>query len=605
MSKQGQQPFDAQSGADETWTPSPDRLKRILQEHQKWVESDGREGEQANLREANLQQSGLSNANLRDADLKGANLQRASLYKAKLQKANLYKANLQDANLKEVNLQEALLAGANLQKAKLYQADLQKTALVGANLKEATLVLANLQKADLLGANLQDANLQDANLEDVNGLQVQQLRGANVSNAKLPEDVAKFEGLDIIKDASQIARKLFFSILAVCVYAWLTIGTTEHVNLFVKTTSFQLPIIGTTIPIVSFYWMTPLILLALYIYFHMQLQRLWEELASLPAIFPDGKPLDKKAYPWLLNGLVRAHVHHLKDAHIPFFPMQKWIIILTAWWVVPITLAAFSYRYLVRHDAGLSGFHILLLIATVWLAIAFYLNAKATLCGKTRNESLVEWQDKQWQVGAAVFIACIAFWAILFFEPSLLPNADLREVNLKGADLRGSRMEGAILFNAELQMARLENAQLQEAVLSSAQLDSAKLSHASLQKANLSEAQLQGADLTRANLRKARLNSAKLQKADLSFAQLQETFLTSAQLQGATLTGAKLDSAILNFTQLQEANIKVEQLCRTKSLYKAALDSLLHEQVEDECPRLLLKKPAWLEGDSLAISDAS
>ncbi|MEE8514266.1 MAG: pentapeptide repeat-containing protein, partial [Gammaproteobacteria bacterium] len=48
---------------------SPDELSQILEAHQKWVESDGKEGKQADLWKANLQK-----ANLRNAILKGAYL---------------------------------------------------------------------------------------------------------------------------------------------------------------------------------------------------------------------------------------------------------------------------------------------------------------------------------------------------------------------------------------------------------------------------------------------------------------------------------------------------------------------------------------------------
>jgi len=63
---------------------SPNELKEILEAHRKWEESEGKEGEGANLSVANLQ----------EADLRGANLQNALLIGANLQKAILYGANL-------------------------------------------------------------------------------------------------------------------------------------------------------------------------------------------------------------------------------------------------------------------------------------------------------------------------------------------------------------------------------------------------------------------------------------------------------------------------------------------------------------------------------
>ena len=78
------------------------KLKRILQQHVLWLETEGAEGERANLRGANLQ-----GANLQDVNLQGADLQRANL-----QDVNLRRAYLQGADLRDANLQGADLRGA-------------------------------------------------------------------------------------------------------------------------------------------------------------------------------------------------------------------------------------------------------------------------------------------------------------------------------------------------------------------------------------------------------------------------------------------------------------------------------------------------------------
>ncbi len=83
---------------------SPDELTQILEAHQKWVESDGKEGKQGGLWGANLKRANLWEANLQEADFGGANLQEVSLPKANLQKVNLRGANLQGANLSSTYL---------------------------------------------------------------------------------------------------------------------------------------------------------------------------------------------------------------------------------------------------------------------------------------------------------------------------------------------------------------------------------------------------------------------------------------------------------------------------------------------------------------------
>ncbi len=92
---------------------SQEELKQILEAHQRWVESDGKEGKQADLGEANLQKADLFQANLQKANLGDANLQKADLLRANLQGANLERADLREADLLSANLQ-----GADLREAK-------------------------------------------------------------------------------------------------------------------------------------------------------------------------------------------------------------------------------------------------------------------------------------------------------------------------------------------------------------------------------------------------------------------------------------------------------------------------------------------------------
>ena len=57
------------------------------------------------------------------------------------------------------------------------------------------------------------------------------LAGANLSNAKLPDDIAKFEGLGHVTEISKHARTIFLAMIGGCVFSWLTIATTTDVAL--------------------------------------------------------------------------------------------------------------------------------------------------------------------------------------------------------------------------------------------------------------------------------------------------------------------------------------------------------------------------------------
>lgn len=213
----------------------------------------------------------LQKADLRGKDLSGYNFQETQFQNAVLEK---------NAELEKTNLTKANCKGAYFINAKLGEADLQEANLRG----------AHLNSADLLGTTLREANLQDADLRDATGLLSGQLAGTNLSGAKLDEDIRKFEGLANIEEASKNARKLFLVMLLGCAYSALTVFSTTDVQLLSGSASTSpLPIIQTEIPIAWFFGVAPGILLAIFLYFHLHLQHLWEGLADLPAIFPDGR----------------------------------------------------------------------------------------------------------------------------------------------------------------------------------------------------------------------------------------------------------------------------------------------------------------------------
>ncbi len=254
-------------------------LKKILEEHKKWISTSKREGEKADLSqvdfkdvdlsgavlsEADLSRSVLFGANLAGIDLSGANLSGAKLSKANLSKANLSTANLfeadllnadlTDANLSEVYgrridakslkkildehkrwissngkegkradlskvdfskadlsriylprtvLSQAILANANLSGANLELADLSEAILANANLSGVILEFSDLSKvdlskADLSGSNISDSDLSGANLENAN-LKKADLSGVNLTGASLRDaDLHK----SILRDAN-------------------------------------------------------------------------------------------------------------------------------------------------------------------------------------------------------------------------------------------------------------------------------------------------------------------------------------------------------------------------------------------------------------------
>ena len=101
------------------------KLNKILDNHELWLKTNGKEGERANLGSADLRYADLSFADLRCANLRCADLSSANLIFANLRYANLRSANLSSANLSSANLRCANLRHADLRCANLLSADLR------------------------------------------------------------------------------------------------------------------------------------------------------------------------------------------------------------------------------------------------------------------------------------------------------------------------------------------------------------------------------------------------------------------------------------------------------------------------------------------------
>ena len=98
---------------------SQEELRGILELHKLWLETEGKEGAQADLSYCDLSNADLTYAVLTNANLRYANVSNANLRCANLTNANLTNADLRDANLSYCNLSDANLYKTNLFYAKV------------------------------------------------------------------------------------------------------------------------------------------------------------------------------------------------------------------------------------------------------------------------------------------------------------------------------------------------------------------------------------------------------------------------------------------------------------------------------------------------------
>jgi uncharacterized protein YjbI with pentapeptide repeats len=537
--------------------PTEWALEETLALHKEWLDSHGAAGRKADLRKGNFESTELISVSLRHADL-------------------------QDINLKAADL---LLA----------------------DLRDACLVRANFSEACLVGTNLEGSNLEGASLEDSMGLVSRQLAGANLHEASLPAAVLEFRGLADFARASATAVRLFTTTLVLSVTSGLMIWKTRDVQLLSDSGILSfLPsrALAAALPSDEVYLVAPVLLFVFYLWFLYNLQRVWDAVLELPAVFPDGRALGQNS-PRIILGLLRTHFRWMNADAPSTRLIEKTLSVLLAYWTVPTVILVFWARYLTVQD-----FHGTLLQEALVLlsaSVAFYCTTKTGRSADSWTVSEEErhpWLDKlkciKPMTGLIALFAALTFlsvgtiygvprdperapqygaanirrWApTLLWTVGLEPYAELTEAsisrkppgwdgsdaqiaNVSGARLVGSNFRYAQAYGVFLANAHLFRSNFNGAFMSEADMRGADLSQSTLQNANLDRAQMERVNLDRASLDGANMSRADLRGANLSYASLAGSTLIDARLDGASLYGSHLEAASIIRGNLAKADLR-------------------------------------------------
>ena len=543
--------------------PSRRDLREIQEKHVSWLDSNGETGIQA--------------------DFSGKNLECADLV---------------DARLSNAHFNKTILKGADLTLA---------------DLREATLVQANLAEATLLGTQFQQASLQAADLQGATGLLGPQLAGTNLYGATLPESTSPFVGLKLVRETAVKAGWLTGLTVLLNALVWSRIFTTPDSQLVKNSSALPFSALRSILPFIPFYLFGPVVILSLYLCFHLYMQRLWDGIAQLPAVFPDGRRLDA-CLPWFARWSARMHFKWLRNSQSPLAFLEAAIAILVLYWVAPATVLLFWARYMTLEDLRGTTLHILLVVGAIAAALNFPRMAGKAFEFDTPRLSSAEKLSRRRTalilravppgVGLFLFLLSIgtfvgvphdyrdtaqasapgisAWAADILWTVGYNPFAQLTEAEVstkpsgwtgrdeeialvKGANLNRLKMRyvqayGSFLVKAHLWRTDLRNAYLSEADLREANLRQADLRFAVLDRAKLARATLPEADLQNANLDRADLRDANLSFALLSEATLHNATLDGANLYKSDLHSASLQRASLMKTDLREANLENSNL---------------------------------------------
>lgn len=426
------------------------------------------------------------------------------------------------------------------------------------------------------------------------------------------------DALDHIAEVSRNARATWFGLLGVLLFCAVTLMGHQDRDFFEFGAATSLPLVGVDVPPYLFFLGAPLLVLGLYVYFHVYLAKLWRALA--PSAAPEqvrgrhGRvdDLDEMAFPWLLTDA--ALRWRSKKFHRPFGWMTALVSWLLGWALAPALLALFWIRSMPLHDERLTSYLGLLLLICFCAGWASRGYMRDVMSGGKKKRL---WRRTLHWAFASVLGAMIGFAGWQTTEAGLLsgdgvtqipdhcvPNGFLDGLHCLWADLQRNG-DIALLWPADLDQAeigrpsagylplRLFHADFRAVFIERAkarfgagwedadnypddmdyraddgwraafqlefqerrQAQRNLIAYYSLAGADLRRASLRGAQLDGVNLYGARLEGADLRAAHLEGANLTETILEDADLSEARLEYAILTRAMMSKVTLRRAEL--------------------------------------------------
>ncbi len=183
-----------------------DELAERFDQHELWLTSSGRNGQQfvlegvdlsnfnlAGLSEllvrVNLNHSNLAGSRLSHIDFTEASLRYTDLSETELHKAQFYKADLIEAKFHRIKSVGVKFTNANLRRAEFYKTDILQAGFSYTDMRGISLIKTDLSRSIFRGTDLRQAILQDVNLQ-----------GAFFSGTRMfGTDMSDIQGLDTIR----------------------------------------------------------------------------------------------------------------------------------------------------------------------------------------------------------------------------------------------------------------------------------------------------------------------------------------------------------------------------------------------------------------------
>lgn len=425
--------------------------------------------------------------------------------------------------------------------------------------------------------------------------------------------------IDRINALTTNARNTWLVLLATLVFVGVILLDVDDIDFYGVDRATKLPLVDVSVPTKAFFYTAPILIAAIYGYFHLYLIRLWDALSVARPGY-GSRPLGDLVSPWLVTDAalhLRANLRGDKCATPRVLEGGAMILnILLAWVFGIAVLGLLWWTSMTARDWLMTG------IAGVMLSIALFAGGAslAMMVIRLRRRS----DGPLFNVLASAPAMCMVLVAVPFIlilsgqrtmgslgmlAPIEMINEDIverpsgwlplalardefrdgwckrkdfkkcdalteeqeqsfsedwktrRETELR--DLRRPdwlKVGEIILNDADLRGAILGSAFLVDAHLVGARLQDAVFVLAYMEGVDLSWAHLEGADFRIAHMEGARFFQAQMKGATLRDAQMESSDLRGAHMEGADLSEAQMKGATLRGAHMDEALLRGTQL---------------------------------------------
>lgn len=401
--------------------------------------------------------------------------------------------------------------------------------------------------------------------------------------------------LDRIDALTRNARNTWFGLLGALVFVGITLMSVEHIDFYGTDRATQLPLVNVEVPTRYFFAAAPILIAAIYGYFHLYLIRLWDVLGAAPARI-GGARLGDAITPWLVtDAALFLRRYQRRDNCTKERTLEGTVMLLNlllAWtfglfillliWIVSMPARTFWLTGLagaslaVASVVGASSAIMMLIRMTGIGGVSRYLWFGNVLQFASLAASLgillaLSWN---WTSGQSdrLWAVSLVDEAIVQRPPGWLSYDVARDEFRDGWCRRKGITNCTDLNSADEAFENDWQARRQAAIVdirrpdwhkqgrAKPDLRRADLDYAFMVGLNLSGAAMHEADLSSANLEGAQLSGTKLAWAQLGGARLQGAMMERANLSQAFLNGADLQNAVLREAQMPEAGFERAQL---------------------------------------------